>query len=96
MSFTKTRLEGALEARRRARSIETRTGASRSLHRFLRKAHEALGAGSDPKAVDIAARLYVNEDLRNRVNSIVVRTLRNQATGRSRQRPDRLNRLSER
>ncbi len=95
MPAIKTRLEGALEARRRARANPTVTRSRYSLRRFLKAAHEALAAGDDPKAVDMAARIYVHEDLRGRVNTILARSLHDKTANRSRLRLDRLNRRSE-
>ena len=96
MPDIKTRLDGALQARRRARANPTATRNRGSLCRFLKAAHDALAAGDDPKAVDIAARIYVHEDLRSRVNAILARRLREKTTEHSSLRTDRWNRLSER
>ena len=96
MPATNTRLDGALETRRRARTNTTATRNRYSLCRFLKAAHDALAAGDDPKTVDIAARIYVHEDLRSRVNAILARRLREKTTERSSLRTDRWNRLSER
>ena len=96
MPAIKTRLEGALEARRQERTNPTATLSRYSFRRFLKTAHEALAAGDDPKAVDIAARIYVHEELRSRVNAILARRLHDKTPGHSRLRLDRWNRLSER
>ena len=95
MPAIKTRLQGALAARRRARTNLTATRSRDSLRRFFKAAHEALAAGDDPKAVDIAARIYVHEDLRSRVNAILTRRLHDKTAEHSRLHLDRLNRRRE-
>lgn len=96
MPAIKTRLQGALAARRRARTNLTATRSRDSLRRFFKAAHEALAAGDNPKAVDIATRIYLHEDLRGRINAILARRLHDKATERSSPRLDRQARLSER
>ena len=88
MPAIKTRLQGTLAARRRARTTLTETRSRDSLRGFLKAAHEALAAGDDPKAVDMAARIYVREDLRSRVNAILTRRLHDKSAEHSRLRLD--------
>ena len=95
MPAIKTRLQGALEARRQARTDLTATRSYGSLRRFFKAAHEALAAGDDPKAVDIVTRIYLREDLRGRINAILARRLHDKTAQHSRLRPDRLSRRSE-
>ena len=93
MPAIKTRLDEAVRFRRRARANPNATRTRYPLRRFLKKAHDALAAGNDPKAVNVAARIYVHQDLRNRVNAIVARRLSNETTEHPR---PRLSRLHER
>ena len=80
MPAIKTRLDEAVRLRRQARANPNGTSTRYPLRRFLKKAHDALAAGDNPKAVNMAARIYVHRDLRNRVNDIVARRLRNETT----------------
>ena len=92
MPATNTRLDGALETRRRARTNTTATRNRYSLCRFLKAAHDALAAGDDPKTVDIAARIYVhakklpNAPAYGQTGGIVCPNGRNAMTDRSESR----------